>query len=227
VTCHDPATVVRRARQTSLALASVLACGIATHEPAGVEPDAQSSITARAGAELVGHAATELLVDAWLADDRVPGPTSLASLRGSVVVVRFWTDTCPYCRASAPAFVELDRDFRDRGLVVLGLYHPKPRPNAAIDPATLEDRVARVADEYGFRFAIGLDLQWRTIDAWWLQTGDRDATSATFVIDRAGVIRGVHPGPELHPGGPDDHAACRADYAELRALVESQLKDQL
>lgn len=205
-------------------LASALACGVA-NEPAGVEPEARPSITERAGAELVGRAAAELEVDGWLGGDRTAGPASLAALRGRVVVVRFWTDTCPYCRASAPAFVELDRDFRDRGLTVIGLYHPKPRPEdaASTDVAALSARALRSADAYGFRFAIGLDLQWRTIDAWWLETGDRDATSATFVIDREGVIRGVHPGPELHPGGPADHHECRADYEELRALIEKLL----
>jgi peroxiredoxin len=218
--------VARPARHSSLALVAALACGVATHEPAGVAPDGfeHEDGAPRAGAELVGRPAAELRVDGWLDGERAPGPTSLAALRGRVVVVRFWTDTCPYCRASAPAFVELDREFRERGLVVIGLYHPKPRPtDAAIDERALRDRVARVADEYGFRFAIGLDLQWRTIDTWWLDTGDRDATSATFVIDREGVIRGVHPGPELHPGGPLDHASCREDYAALVSLVESLL----
>jgi thiol-disulfide isomerase/thioredoxin len=205
-----------------------------TAEPGGVAPHADgeaapaaSVLRPREGSDRIDRPADALEVEAWVqhpwADARAP--IDLAALRGSVVLVRFWTDTCPYCRATAPALVELDRDFRERGLVVLGLYHPKPRPtaDAVIDLAAMTARVERVADEYGFRFPIGLDLRWRTIDAWWLHTGDREATSATFVIDREGVIRGVHPGPEFHPGGPADHASCRTDYAELRALIDALL----
>ena len=31
------------------------------------------------------------------------------------------------------------------------------------------------------------------------------STSASFLLDRQGVIRWVHPGPEYHPGGPEEH----------------------
>jgi len=225
--------VSRPGKRLGVVLPSVLACGLtAPHEPTDVAPESsaltQTSAPARAGSDLLGLPAPALEVDGWIDGDGESGaasPASIAALRGRVVLVRFWTDTCPYCRATAPALVELDEDFRDRGLVVLGLFHPKPRPgdSESIDATVMRARVARVASEYGFRFPIGLDLRWRTIDAWWLGTGDRDATSATFVIDREGVIRGVHPGPEFHAGGPADHESCRADYAELRALIESLL----
>ncbi len=184
------------------------------------------------GHDRIGVPAPPFAVEGWIEGGAlVPGPTSPAALRGKVVLVRFWTDTCPFCRRTAPALVELDRDFRDRGLVVLGLYHPKPRPvadgsrspAAPFDVAAEADRIARIAARWGFAFPIGIDWWWRTLDGWWLAHGERSATSATLVIDRQGVTRWVHPGPEFHPGGPADHERCRADYAELRAIVEQLL----
>ncbi len=170
----------------------------------------------RGGDDRLGAAAPAFAVDGWIGDD----PGDIDALRGRVVLVRFWTDTCPYCRASAPALVELDRDYADRGLVVLAIHHPKPR-----GVATDREEVARIARAWGFRFPVGLDGQWRTIDAWWLDSGERAATSATLVVDKRGIIRWVHPGPEYHPGGPADHARCRKDYGELRRAVELLLDE--
>jgi hypothetical protein len=45
----------------------------------------------------------------------------------------------------------------------------------------------------------------------------------SFVLDREGIIRHVHPGPEFHPGGPSDHQQCRDDYEEIRATLDALL----
>jgi endonuclease YncB( thermonuclease family) len=51
----------------------------------------------------------------------------------------------------------------------------------------------------------------------------------TFVVDRAGTIRYVHPGGEFHPGaGGDhwpDHGSCAREYEEIVALVETLLDE--
>src|SRR4051812_36633682 len=53
-------------------------------------------------------------------------PLALADLRGKVVLVRwFMSPRCPLCSATAPALNELWRDYKDRGLVVVGMYHHK------------------------------------------------------------------------------------------------------
>jgi thiol-disulfide isomerase/thioredoxin len=43
------------------------------------------------------------------------------SLNGHVVLLQFWTTWCPYCRRDQPIVDELDREFRDQGLVVLAV----------------------------------------------------------------------------------------------------------
>lgn len=177
---------------------------VACSAPESAAPLAPEPVSA--AADLVGAPAREFIDLTWLDG----GARTLADLRGRVVLVRFWTDTCPYCRRTAPRLRQLDLDFRDRGLTVLGLYHPKPRGR----PAPLAE-VRAAVEAWSLDFPIALDARWSTLDAWWLGTGEREATSASFLLDRRGVVRLVHPGPEY----------SEAEYAELRATIAALLAE--
>jgi thiol-disulfide isomerase/thioredoxin len=207
-----------------VAAASILACGIA-QEPVDSErptrDDARDADTSevprsRGADDRIGIPAPPFTVDGWIGSP----PLTLAELRGKLVLVRFFTDGCPYCRATAPALAQLDADYRERGLVVIGLHHPKPR-GARTSVATVTELVRG----WGWTFPVGLDGSWTTLDAYWLGSGERSATSASFLVDREGVIRWVHPGPEFHPDGPADHEQCRRDYAQLRAAIDALLTE--
>nr|MCU0766819.1 TlpA family protein disulfide reductase [Gammaproteobacteria bacterium] len=45
----------------------------------------------------------------------------LSELRGKVVLVNFWATWCPPCRKELPSMERLWRQFKDEGLVVLGV----------------------------------------------------------------------------------------------------------
>lgn len=140
-------------------------------------------------------------------------PLSLESLRGKVVLVRWWTAPgCPFCAASAPALNELDRLYRDKGLVVIGFYHHK-RPTP-LDP----EEVEKMAQEFGFRFPVAIDPEWRTLRRWWLDGSGQDWTSVSFLMDRQGIVRYIHPGGAYAPGG--------SDYVELKEKIEELLATQ-
>ena len=158
-------------------------------------------------ADLLGRRPPEWTVSHW----RNGPPVSLAELRGQVVLVRWWTAPhCPYCRATAPALNGLHRHYCDRGLRVLGFYHHKS--SSRLDPA----QVKAWADELGFEFPVAIDGGWRTLRRWWLDQVSSGWTSVTFLLDRDGVIRHIHPGGQYLEGDPD-HAALVAKIEELLA----------
>ncbi|MCA9705448.1 MAG: hypothetical protein KDK70_06360 [Myxococcales bacterium] len=85
--------------------------------------------------------------------------------------------------------------------------------------------MAEVVHGWGWRFPVALDLDWAVLHSFWLDHGSPRYTSVSFVVDRAGIVRHVHPGPEFHPGGPKDHQRCRDDYQEIRATLDALLAE--
>ncbi|HET7226058.1 MAG TPA: redoxin domain-containing protein [Candidatus Eisenbacteria bacterium] len=160
------------------------------------------------GAELIGRPARALTFDRWARG----GPLDLKSLRGHVVLMRWWTDGCPYCRGSLPALEALRARYAKDGLIVIGVYHPKPP-----GPRSDADIVA-AAERLGFHGPIAVDERWSTLERWWLAGHpDRSFTSVSFLIGRDGRVRWVHRGGELHPGEPGE--ACDLSWRDLeRAL---------
>ena len=55
----------------------------------------------------------------------------LGDYRGKVVLVNFWATWCPPCRTEVPDLIKLQRDYRSRGLQVIGVTYP-PQKLAAV-----------------------------------------------------------------------------------------------
>ena len=168
-----------------------------------------ASLPVRAEEKPIGTKPPEWQAEHWLNSE----PVSLRDLRGKVVLVRWWTAAgCPYCKATAPALNDFYRQYHKRGLEVIGFYHRK-----SDGPLRVED-VKKYAGQFGFKFPVAIDPEWRTLKRWWLDTGDRDFTSVSFLIDRRGVIRFVHPGGQYVKG--------EKAYAELKAKIEGLLAEK-
>ncbi|MBI3854374.1 MAG: TlpA family protein disulfide reductase [Planctomycetes bacterium] len=108
-------------------------------------------------------------------------------LKGKVTLVRWWTNGCALCSTSAPALTELGKK-----AAVVAVYHPKPPRDV---PA--ED-VRAFAKQIGMPGALAVDRDWKVLDRW-MAPGKRSFTSLTFVLDRKGKIRHVHPGGAIDP----------------------------
>jgi peroxiredoxin len=133
---------------------------------------------------------------AWDVDWMGQPDLALDALRGRVVLVRWFTEGCPYCSSTAPTLVALQNELGPRGLNVIGMYHHKS------DEPLDAKRVRAFADELGFSFPIAIDHEWRTLKRWWLDQHP-GWTSVSFLIDRRGVVRFVHTGGSYEPGSDD------------------------
>jgi thiol-disulfide isomerase/thioredoxin len=164
------------------------------------------------GLEMIGKPAPAWTFTRWIGP-----PRSLASLRGKVVLVRWWTEGCHFCATTLPEIEALRTAHADEGLVVVGVFHPKP-------PREVSDRhIVSMAKKLGFRGPIAVDRDWVTLDRYWLAADpERNWTSVSFLIDRQGLIRWVHGGGEYHRSDDPAHARCVVQYRELqRALARA------
>jgi len=170
-------------------------------------------------AALLGQAVPEW--PAKPAESWVQGrPVTLAALRGKVVLIRFFMDAdCPYCRATAPSLNEFHDAFAARGLVVIGMYTPKPRPRA-VTP----DEVRGYVKSYGFTFPVAIDADWSALHKLWLdRVPDAEFTSATLLIGRHGILRHVQKGGAYAKDAADPQA--RRDYEEMRQAIVALLAE--
>lgn len=198
--------LLRSGRSLSLAALLLVGDGNAAAEDAEPRRNGNRAAVAERGADLIGTKPSEWTATEWINSE----PLTLASLRGKVVLVRWWTaPDCPYCATSSAALNHWASEHRRRGLVVVGMYHHK-----AATPLT-RAHVTAQAKKLGFGFPIAIDHEWRTLQRWWLDARERAWTSVTFLIGRDATIRHVHPGGAYARGEPGFAALDSAIKAAL------------
>ena len=122
------------------------------------------------------------------------GVATLAEHREQLVIVNFWATWCQPCTAEMPTLEALWRDYRGRGLVVLGVSVDRGAPRPLIEPY-----VRRL----GLTFPVLLDGDLTASQAWRVTS-----LPATFVVRPGGEAVGLAFG------------AREWNSAEMRALLE-------
>ena len=153
------------------------------------------------GRELIGTPAPSLDGVQWVDGGGHP----LEEERGKVVLVRWWTDTCPLCRNSAPAVKALQSKYGER-LAVRAVYH-----NKVPDRPVTRDNVRAEGERLGFPPLIGHDRGWSALKRWWTGGARRRYTSVTFLVGKQGRIRLIHTGGEFHTPEQAGNDACLYD----------------
>jgi peroxiredoxin len=119
-------------RRTLLAVLAATAALATSASPAGAW-----------GRNLDGQVAPEIrLVDGL---NGASASTTLASLRGKVVCLKFWLTHCPICRGTLPEFQELYNQYGRSGVVCLSVVYDSPQG------------VAPYLREAGWTFPVGCD----------------------------------------------------------------------
>jgi thiol-disulfide isomerase/thioredoxin len=75
------------------------------------------------------------------------GTFRLADYDGKVVVLNFWATWCGPCRSEVPHLVQINSEFRERGVEVVGL--------STEDPRTSRGKVESFAREFGMDYKLG------------------------------------------------------------------------
>ena len=110
-------------------------------------------------------------------------PTTLAALRGKVVIVDFWTFACYNCNNTLPYVKSWYDKYADQGLVILGVHTPE---------FAYEHEAANVAnaiEEKGIRFPVVQDNDYKTWRAY-----NNHYWPAFYFVDVQGRIRHTHIG---------------------------------
>jgi peroxiredoxin len=110
-------------------------------------------------------------------------PIQLADLRGKAVWLNFWASWCPPCQSETPVLRDIAEEYRDRGLVVVGI---------SVQETNVAD-VAAYAQRYELGYTIGADLTgeiFRLYRLWGLPT--------QFFIGPDGAIRSIVLAPLRH-----------------------------
>ena len=103
----------------------------------------------------------------------------LSDQRGKVVVINFWASWCIPCREEAPVLEATWRDYRESGVVFIG-----------VDYLDNEREALAYIEEFDLTYPNGPDLRTRIAQAYRIQ-----GVPETFFVDRSGMLRGVHIGP--------------------------------
>jgi thiol-disulfide isomerase/thioredoxin len=209
-------TMAKFARYVSLVSLLALTVPGSQGAPPTTQPTVQTLPASRGGQDLVGQPFPKLELNRWL---NTPDGKPLDTAH-SVTLYRFWTDTCPFCQATLPAVETLRKKYADAGLKVVAIYHPKP-PHPVSD-----DVIAAAATERGYHGAVAIDPEWTALKTAWMNHDRRAATSASFLVDRQGIIRFVHPGVQYFPSDKPDDVEANHDYELLDAAIAALLVEK-
>jgi cytochrome c biogenesis protein CcdA/thiol-disulfide isomerase/thioredoxin len=136
-------------------------------------------------------------IDRWLNSQ----PLSLASLRGKVVLIDFWTYSCINCLRTLPYVEGWYRTYKQDGLVVVGVHSPE----FAFEH--VPSNVERAVRALGVTYPVALDNRFGTWTAW----GNR-YWPAKYFVDRRGEVRYAHFG--------------EGDYARSESIIRTLLAEK-
>ena len=87
-------------------------------------------------------------------------PLTLASLRGKVVLVNFWTYGCVNCVNTLPHVTQLYSKYKDKGFVVVGIHTPEfPFEHSS-------NNVQAALKRHGITYPVAQDNRSATWNAW-------------------------------------------------------------
>ncbi len=110
-------------------------------------------------------------------------PTSIASLKGNVVLVQFWTFACINCQRTLPSVVRWHQQYAQAGLKVIGIHTPEFAFERDLN------NVKRALKQHQITYPVPIDNDFKTWKAY-----NNEYWPHLFLADRQGLIRYDHIG---------------------------------
>jgi len=141
----------------------------------------------------------------------VPTPSgekiNLADHKGKVVLVKFFLTDCPHCQRSAGIIMPVYKEWKSRGMEVIGV---------AINPDAKQG-IPDFARRFGVTYPMGMGDRLTLTSFAELSAVARFFVPYMFLIDRKGIIRFEHPG--------GDQVFYGNEAQNLRSEVDALLKE--
>lgn len=165
-----------RKNATTLILATGLVAYVLVAGKTGFCP-ACSAVTSLVGLSPSKPGGADLsmpsVAPSWELNDLQGQSVRSSDLEGKVVVLGFWATWCPPCRKEVPGFIELQKEFGDEDVVVVGVSLDQGGPEV----------VAPFVEATGINYAV-LMGDAEMVEAY----GGIPSIPTTFLIDRTGRI---------------------------------------
>jgi cytochrome c biogenesis protein CcdA/thiol-disulfide isomerase/thioredoxin len=108
-------------------------------------------------------------------------PLTMASLKGKIVLVDFWTYSCINCIRTLPFLIDWDRKYRDQGLMIIGIHAPE------FEFEKNPDNVKSAILAHHIKYPVALD---NNLDTW--SNFNNIYWPAHYLIDREGRVVYTH-----------------------------------
>lgn len=108
-------------------------------------------------------------------------PLTMASLKGKVVLVDFWTYSCINCVRTLPYVTAWNKKYRDKGLVIIGVHSPE------FEFEKKTDNIKAALGKYGIEYPVAVDNELAT----WVNFKNK-YWPAHYLIDKNGQVVYTH-----------------------------------
>jgi thiol-disulfide isomerase/thioredoxin len=159
----------------------------------------------------LGDPAKPLDIKEWVKGS----PVDLAAGKGKTVyVVEFWATWCPPCRASIPHLTELQKKFKDKGVVFIGVSDEK------------SDVVKKFVEKMGDKMDYTVAIDGGKTAEGYMEAYGINGIPHAFIVDKAGKIAWHgHPMENLEDT-LQDVIDGKYDMAKVKKQAEAQTKLQ-
>lgn len=110
-------------------------------------------------------------------------PLTIADLKGSIVLVQFWTFTCINCQRTLPYITRWHRQYASQGLKVIGIHTPEFAFERDVK------NVKKALQQHQISYPVPLDNEYKSWSAY-----KNNYWPHLFLADRQGILRYDHIG---------------------------------